>query len=254
MADAHVVWLIGDDDPGATAAAAELELTVVSQAPEHGFYLHSGPGGLVLQHADAPANDSGLCIDLLDTALARRRAGGRSSALARAAGLHRRPPMRVLDTTCGLGRDSATLVSLGCAVTALERHPVLYALLADALERARLAGECSAWLEPWQQLEHADARAWLADRPAAHFDLIYIDPMFVASRRKARPQKALAWLGQLVGSDTDAPALLDAARQRASQRVLVKQHARAAPLAPPDLQVRAKAVRFDIYLTPKGTS
>ncbi|ERJ18834.1 Ribosomal RNA small subunit methyltransferase J protein, partial [Salinisphaera shabanensis E1L3A] len=154
---------------------------------------------------------------------------------------------QVLDTTCGLGRDSATLAALDCTVTSLERHDVLFALLDDARARAQTAPP--VWLAAWRDLIHADACDWLAQAPDRVFDIIYIDPMFDAPRRKARPQKALAWMHELVGTDTDVASLLERARERAARQVVVKQHARATSIARPDRQVEGKAIRFDIYLS-----
>ncbi|MES1925112.1 class I SAM-dependent methyltransferase [Salinisphaera sp. T31B1] len=219
-------------------------------APDTGFYLVDDTHGLTLRNAAARDHGRGLRLDLGDAEIARRIASGRRSPLAQAIGLRRHREPRLLDTTCGLGRDSATLAALGARVTALERHPVLHALLDDALTRARAEPGGPQWLANWQTLVHADAIRWLEARPAAPaFDVIYIDPMFAAPRRKAAPQKALAWLNALVGIDIDADRLLAAACSRAGRQVVVKQHARAQPLALPDRQVRAKAVRFDIYLT-----
>lgn len=221
----------------------------VAQAPARGFYLRYEPAGLTLHHAAAGANDNGLCIDLLDGSVERRVAGGRKSPLAKAIGLRRHPDSSILDTTCGLGRDSATLAALGGTVTSLERHPVLFALLQDARERASNTDTPPAWLKHWRANIHADAISWLkADQVASTFDVIYIDPMFDSARRKARPQKALAWLGELVGSDTDVVELIAQARARAGRQVVIKQHARSTPLAAPDRTVHGKAIRFDIYL------
>src|SRR5699024_3196187 len=152
----------------------------------------------------------------------------------------------ILDSTCGLGRDSAVLAALGCTITALERHPALHALLADA--RRRLLANTPAWWQGrWATLHHADAADWLRQTApdTAVADVVYIDPTFDSPRRKARAQQALHWLHELLGADTDAVAVLALARQRA-RRVVVKAHARAAPLAPPDHQVPGKAMRFDI--------
>jgi 16S rRNA (guanine1516-N2)-methyltransferase len=235
---------------GATTLPESLvDLAQIEQAPAHGFYLQYETSGLTLRHTAAGPNDAGLCIDLLDGSVERRAAGGRKSPLAKAIGLRRHPDSSVLDTTCGLGRDSATLAALGCAVTSLERHPVLFALLQDALERARNTNTPPAWLAYWRTNIHADAIRWLERKVMAPaFDVIYIDPMFESARRKARPQKALAWLGELVGGDTDVAELLLRARERAGRQVVVKQHARSAPLARADRTVEGKAIRFDIYL------
>jgi 16S rRNA (guanine1516-N2)-methyltransferase len=234
-----------------TPPEAGIAFALVDHVPASGFYLRHEPGGLTLRHAEAGPNDNGLCLDLLDGSVERRAAGGRKSLLAKAIGLPRHPDSSVLDTTCGLGRDSATLAALGATVASLERHPVLFALVEDARERARTSEKPPAWLAHWQTNTQADAIAWLAARaPQPLFDVIYIDPMFESTRRKAKPQKALAWLGELVGGDTDVAKLLEQARQRARRQVVVKQHARSAPLATPDRSVEGKAIRFDIYLVP----
>lgn len=252
-----VAWVVAKDnaEPARDRQyATALGLTPVSDVPDHGFYIERDDHGLVLRHA-ADRVGAGLRCALADASeLADRQAGGRRSPLARAFGLHRHPPMRVLDTTAGLARDAATLASLGCDVTAIERQPALYALIDDATRRIDAASDDKpSWWPNWRPPVHADAARWLsADGGDDAFDVIYIDPMFASPRRKSAPQKALAWLADLAGTDDDAPALLEIARSQARRRVVVKQHARAEPMAPPDLQIRGRAIRFDIYLTPDG--
>lgn len=245
--NAAVVWFAESDDD--RARARTLAIPTVETVPDTGFYLQSRDAGLTLCNADAARRDRGLRLDLCDGEVERRAAGGRRSPLARAIGLQRRPGQRVLDATCGLGRDSATLAAIGCRVSALERSPLLYALLEDARRRAAI--DPPAWLAHWPTLVHADATAWLARVDPGAFDVVYIDPMFEAPRRKARPQKALDWLHRLLGADTDAAHLLAAARVVAGRRCVIKQHARAEPLAPADLSFGSKSVRYDVYLTPK---
>lgn len=256
VSNAAVVWLVGDNDPHAQADVAQadaLGIRCVSTAPQRHFYIARDPGGLSLKRSDDVAQ-TGLHCALVDTAeVINRGSGGRRSPLARAFGLHRHPPMRVLDTTAGLARDAATLASLGCNVTAIERQPVLYALIADATRAINAAADAPDWWPHWQPPIHANARHWLARHADdSGFDAIYIDPMFASPRRKSAPQKALAWLAELAGCDDDAPALLDAARAHATRRVVVKQHGRSAPMAKPDLQIHGRAIRFDIYLTSDG--
>lgn len=249
---APAVWLIDDNAaPVDAERATALGLSPVSSPPATGFYVLRDHAGLGLTRAE-DADRAILRCALADTAeLDQRRTGGRRSPLARAFGLHRHPPMRVLDTTAGLARDAATLAGLGCVVTAIERQPALYALLADASDAIHARAGKTSGGACWRPPIHADARTWLANRkPDDAFEAIYIDPMFASPRRKSAPQKAMAWLSALAGTDDDAPALLAAARNHATRRVVVKQHARAEPMAPPDLQVEGRAIRFDIYLTP----
>jgi 16S rRNA (guanine1516-N2)-methyltransferase len=247
--NARVAWLTEHAEDQAAVLAHTLGLAIVTAPPDHGYYLQQEPDGLTLHHATAAATDNGLRLDFLGNQQQRRAAGGRQSLLAKAFGLHRHPPCSVIDTTCGMGRDSLMLATLGCPVRSLERHPALYALLADARARAEQADSRPDWLARWAAPIFADAQTWL-DENAQTFtpDAIYIDPMFAGGRRKAQPQKALAWLSEIAGADTDAAELLACATQHARRRVVVKQHHRSAPLAPPDNQIVGKAVRFDIYL------
>ena len=78
-----------------------------------------------------------LFVDFVGGAVGFRRrvAGSRRQPIARAIGLRGDPPT-VLDATAGLGRDSFLLACLGCPVVAVERSPVLGALLGDGLTRA----------------------------------------------------------------------------------------------------------------------
>lgn len=249
-----VVWYIEHAAPQADIdiqRAHQLALPVVEQPPADGFFITRDAQSLVIQHARAVAGDAGIRCVLADPAeLDKRRAGGRQSPMARAFGLHRHPPMRILDTTAGLGRDAATLAALGCHVAPVERQPALYALLADASEGLTAAPEPPEWWSNWAMPVHAEAGHWLTRQgPADGFDAIYIDPMFTSPRRKSKPQKALAWLAEIAGTDDDAGALLAIARKHALRRVVVKQHARAKPLAAPDLHMAGRAIRFDIYLT-----
>lgn len=45
--------------------------------------------------------------------------------------------IKILDATAGWGKDAAILASFGADVVMLERHPVMAALLADALSRRK---------------------------------------------------------------------------------------------------------------------
>lgn len=176
----------------------------------------------------------------------RRLRDGRRSALARALGLHRRSGQSVFDATCGLGRDTAVLLGLGCEVRAAERHPVMRVLIEDAVRRAQR--ERPARLRGWRGLIAGDAAAWLAGQAAPVADVVYLDPMFDDQGRRALPKRAMQVLAAVVGEDADVAALFAAARPKAGRRLVVKRHGRAPVLAPPDAQVTARGARFDIYM------
>lgn len=222
-----------------------LELPFLSAPPKRGVFLAVDEYGLCLRDAQA-SPDRALRASFDDEKITRRLAGGRRSALARALGLHRRPEQSVFDATCGLGRDAAVLLGLGCKVRAAERHPIVHALLEDAVSRAQ--NDCPQRVRGWQGLMHVDAAEWLQAQAAPVADIIYLDPMF-GSGRRALPKRAMQDLVAIVGDDPDAKALLEAARNKAGRRAVVKRHARAPALAPPDMQLPTRGARFDIYLS-----
>lgn len=128
----------------------------------------------------------------------------------------------IIDATGGLGQDSWALASLGMTITMIERHPIVHALLANALARAG---------------EHPDtadiaSRISLLEGSAEHLlptltgQVIYLDPMYPErGRKKAGSRKGMQFLHALLGpADTAAGArLLLAALQCSVDRVVVKR-------------------------------
>ncbi|MEM9883836.1 MAG: class I SAM-dependent methyltransferase [Planctomycetota bacterium] len=231
--DPHPLHLMMADDPRAEGDVGHrLELRVV----EPGHALAGGRGVA----ADPLALDT-------DSAAGR----SRRSPIHRAFGLHRRragdAPLRVLDATAGLGEDAWLLAAAGGRVTAVERHPVVHALLADGLRRA--AERMPDVAARVTLLSPADAAAVLAEPPEP-FDAVLLDPMFPgADRRRTLERKPLRVLRMLCGDDADADALLPAALGVARWRVVVKRPKHAPPLAgrPPAAEHAGRGLRFDVY-------
>jgi 16S rRNA (guanine1516-N2)-methyltransferase len=171
----------------------------------------------------------------------------RRDPLARAFG---REVMTIADTTAGLAHDSFRLACAGYRVTAIERHPVIAALVRDALARAEADDVLRQALGGRLTLRDGDARAALATLEPKP-DAVYLDPMFPPKRRRsAAVRKELRLLRLLAGEDADAHELLAAARTAALKRVIVKRPDDAPPLAPnPAVSYGGKLVRYDVYLT-----
>lgn len=180
-------------------------------------------------------------------ALARRarQATIRREALARAAGLTGAWRPEVIDATAGLGRDSFVLATLGCPVRAYERHPVVAALLADGLARARHAAASTTAAARISLLEGEAATAL----DGIEADVVLVDPMHPARDKSAAVKKEMRLFQRLVGTDGDSAGLLAAALQAARHRVVVKRPLRAAALAgiAPVGSIAGRAARFDIY-------
>lgn len=217
--------------------------------PERGLYLWLAPDGLSLCQAAGPA----MCMraEFVSGVQGYRSARQRHQheAVVRACGITRGHCPWVVDATAGLGRDAFVLASAGARVTLLERSPVVHALLTDGLQRATAAG---AGERTGRMHAHAvDAVDWLTGAagdvsPA----VVYLDPMY-SGRRRGAAGKELALLQALLTDTTDEPALLAQARAVATERVVVKRHRHAAPLAdqPPDYHLPGRSTRFDVYRT-----
>lgn len=184
---------------------------------------------------------------------------GRSlrSPLAKAVGIRKGDPYRptVLDCTAGFGEDAWLLAAAGCRITAIERHPAMFALLHDALDRVSATHPDIA---RGVDLHFGDALGWLQqpDRPARSCDVLYLDPMFPA-RRKAAQRKPMRLARLLAGDEGgNGSTLLRAALALPAKRVAVKRPRHAPRLVDtprPIAQHLGKALRFDVYSTQTAT-
>ncbi len=189
-------------------------------------------------------------VDFLGAGMDRRLRASRSThPLARAMG-RKRPLPTIVDTTAGLGRDAFVLASLGYEVVAVERSPVLHAMLQNALDRAMLATAGGSEATKRLRLVAGDARDYLAQLPEAQRpDAVYMDPMFPKRTKSALVKKEQQFFQQLLGAEDDAGSLFEVAQDVANRRVVVKRPAKAAPLAgEPSYRVRGSRVRWDVYL------
>ncbi|MFO7582055.1 class I SAM-dependent methyltransferase [Guyparkeria sp.] len=174
----------------------------------------------------------------------------RRDALARATGWKAgyRPP--VIDLTAGLGRDAWALAAGGCRVTAVERHPVVHCLLADALGRA--AAE-PALAEVAARIDLVGGDVLSAQPPALPVSpetVWYLDPMFPERRKSALVKKPMRVFHHLVGEDPDAAALFAWARRHEGARWVVKRPPGAPAIddSTPAIEYRSGRLRFDVYL------
>lgn len=180
----------------------------------------------------------------------RREAGGLARQLiARAIGF-KGSPRHVVDATAGLGRDAFMLACLGCRVTAIERSPIIAALLEDGLRRAATDPDLAPIVQARLRLVEGDAKAVLPRLAAEHTcEVTYIDTMFPQKAKSALAKKEMRICRLVTGDDPDAAELLDIARSCTQSRVVVKRWLRAPALRPdPDITYKGKTIRYDVYL------
>jgi len=131
----------------------------------------------------------------------------------------------------------------------LERSPLMAALLADGLRRARASP--ARPIAERLRLDCADATTWLRERShaAPPAEVVYLDPMYPHTPKTALPAKEMQLLRGLLGEDRDSPALLEAALAHAQRRVVVKRPSQGAPIEGrmPDFAIHSPNTRYDVY-------
>jgi 16S rRNA (guanine1516-N2)-methyltransferase len=232
-------------DASASALAQDLRLPLVQPTDSSRFryLLVASPQGLRLCDGRNPrvrplfVNASRLADHVGATS--------RRQPLTRAVGRRAR---NIVDVTAGFGDDALLLAAMGYRVTAIERCPIVGALLRDGIMRACADKKLARLLDQRLTLIIGESRD-LLPRLDLVPDTIYMDPMFPPKRkRSALARKSVRVLRELVGDDEDAPQLLQFCLRHAKQRVVVKRPHYAAPLMEkPSLSYSGKLVRYDVY-------
>lgn len=247
-----------DDSQASTAQELALEygFKVTSELPEdEDFYLCLDIDGLSLKQGNQPRTSVRVDFTAGTNAHRLKFGGGLGQDIAKAIGVTGAYKPSVVDATAGLGRDSFVLASLGCTVLAQERHPVVAALLADGLERAKQDPE-TYLITQRIQFKFGASQEFLTpiSDPALQPDVVYLDPMFAhEGKQQAQVKKEMQAFRKLIGQDTDADELLAKALAHARCRVVVKRARKAEPMAnkKPSFSLIGKANRFDVYAKAK---
>ncbi|MFC6277348.1 class I SAM-dependent methyltransferase [Psittacicella hinzii] len=162
----------------------------------------------------------------------------------------------VLDATAGFGQDSMLFANAGMSVLMFERNVLVALLLADGLRRLKehLAAQGNKELNvnlrfPVSIVSNVGNRIV----KNLNFTSVYLDPMYPHTNSRAKVNKNMQLIQQLVGQDEDADELLVAAKNLNTNRIVVKR-----PKSAPYLNnettsdaVTTKAHRLDMYYVGK---
>lgn len=230
-----------------TALCAEHNIIHDEQSP---LALVQTDERLELRKLDEPKLGA-VYVDFVGGTMAHRRkfGGGRGEAVAKAVGIRGSELPTVIDATAGLGRDAFVLAVIGCQVRLVERHPVVFLLLQDGLNRAYQDEEIGEMLQ--QNLRLLNVRHINELDPNTDYaDVVYLDPMYPHKQKSALVKKEMRVFQHLVGADLDADELLLPALQLAKKRVVVKRPDYAEFLCgkQPHFSRETKNHRFDIYM------
>lgn len=218
------------------------------------FKMHEDHDWMLIQETDRlslqfPKARKPFCVDFVQGSFSKRleRATRGQEPIARAVGLKSGVELTVLDGTAGWGSDAFLLAKLGAHVIAVERSPVVLALLKDGIERARTRyPDVNITL---QQGDTVDYLEGLKNFP----DVIYLDPMFPEREDAALVKKPLQLLQDLLGEAQDGNVLVEKALglldKGLVKRVVVKRPIKAPALVrEPHHIIDAGIIRFDVYV------
>ncbi len=159
-------------------------------------------------------------------------------------------PLVAVDATAGLGEDSLLLAAAGFRVILFEHNPVIYALLRDALERAKQVPELGEIVER-MELRGEDSIQGMGALDVQP-QVILLDPMFPARQKSALVKKKLQMIQKLEIPCTDEGELLLAAMRARPKKLIIKRPPKGPYLGgiKPDHSIEGKAVRFDCIVSP----
>lgn len=201
---------------------------------------------------DGQLNTS-IYVDFVSGALAHRQqfGGGRGQPLAKAIGLKKGKNPSVLDVTAGLARDAYVLATLGCRMTLVEQSPILSLLIEDGILRGLDNEQSAAVLSNQFEVHNQNSIEFMInmDRDQCP-DVVYLDPMYPHRKKSALVKKDMQILQRLLSKNDDVEALLEAALNCATKRVVVKRpiHADTIGSTSPSTSISSKKTRFDLYL------
>ena len=169
----------------------------------------------------------------------------------------------VFDLTAGIGRDSIIMAAAGHNVIMIERNPILFSLLNDALNRLKLENKYTI-ISNRLKLLNIDSSNFL--KINTNDDMIndiqqqisvYLDPMYAENSvgKKAAVKKETQMLHRILGTEEGNDEinnnnLWNSAIQLANNRIVVKRAINAKFLSnlKPQHQIIGKNQRFDVYL------
>ncbi len=150
--------------------------------------------------------------------------------------------LTVWDLSGGTGRDALSFYHWGHKVKVFERHPVIAALLINALRtQPKMMERFEVVFGSAHEMSHYDEP-----------EVIYYDPMYPDDVKKSRPRKEMALFKVLTGGDTDQEIVLDWAINSGAKRIILKRPLKARPGVgesnpKPTASFKGKTIRFDLW-------
>lgn len=145
----------------------------------------------------------------------------------------------IMDCTAGFGKDSYLMSLTGSQIIAYESNPLMYAMLKDGLNRFEIENISLRKKDALREIKLTDC------------EVIYIDPMYPATKKSAKNNKQMMFLQAFVGHQADmAKDLFSQAMLSQAKKIVIKRPVKADYVLgrKPTSQITGKAARFDIYV------
>ena len=231
------------------AARYDLPLNTEAQVQQYAFWLQRINGQVSLcQNIDATLKPLSLDFAKGKYAYRLKQVKSQKEPLGKACGLAKSARPTVIDATAGLAQDGLLLAAMGSKVILVEQHPLIHALLADALARAASGPDWLTAIIARVELVHARSEQWLSEHSA---EVVYLDPMYPEQGhdKRAKVKKGMQLLRLLPETVTDHKRLFESALSACHNRLVVKRPNWAEPLThqAPTSTYPIKTHHYDIY-------
>lgn len=222
------------------------------------LYRNTEDNALELKWLESNTNEKPYRIDFLSY-LNKRQETAKQELISKAIGTKGDGTSVVIDYTAGIGRDSIIMAAAGHNVIMIERNPILFSLLNDALSRLQLENTI---ISNRLKLLNIDSSNFTINTihdmiTDIQYVSVYLDPMYAENSvgKKAAVKKETQMLHRILGTEegndeSNNSNLWNSAIQLASNRIVVKRAINAKFLSnlKPHHQIIGSNQRFDVYL------
>ena len=169
--------------------------------------------------------------------------------IIKAFGIKKTYKPNILDTTAGLGRDSFILASQECSITMIERNPIVYILLNNALKNSIKDFSLKDIIKR-MNLIYSDSITFLLHNKIENIDIIYIDTMFPKTNKDRLVKKNMQIFQNIIKNDTDDKELLNISLKQNVKKVIVKRWLKMNYInnLKPNIEIKGTKIRFDVYI------
>jgi 16S rRNA (guanine1516-N2)-methyltransferase len=154
---------------------------------------------------------------------------------------------KVIDLTCGTGKDALFFLALGYNVDAYERNPVVFRLLQDARERFLAENPLEVEFRLFEG-------SFTGESLESEWPYLYYDPMYSETKKsKSKARKEMEIFKEIVGPDSDQKNYIQNIHaQKNFKRLIIKRPIGGEALIEfvkgKDIAYMGKTVRIDTYL------